>query len=127
MYEEDIHKTTLKMHEGHYEFLVMPFGLTNAPSSFQALMNLVFKPLLRKSMLVFFYDILVFSKSWSEHLLQLEEVLSLLRPHQLFTEKEKCHFGNTSIEYLDHVISHGPWLWIRPKLITCYNGQPHNW
>ncbi|KAG8473465.1 hypothetical protein CXB51_035759 [Gossypium anomalum] len=95
MWEPDVHKTAFRTHEGHYEFLVMLFGLTNAPSSFQALMNSVFKPLLRKFVLVFFDDILV----------------------------TKCCFGTSQIEYLGHVLYAGTISMDKSK-IECISSWP---
>lgn len=103
--EGDEYKTAFKTHQGLYEFKVMPFGLTNTPASFQALMNEIFRSQLRKTVLVFFDDILVYSQTFEDHLAHLEEVFSIIRAHKLFIKESKCSFGQTQLEYLGHIIS----------------------
>lgn len=100
MNPKEVEKTAFRTHEGHYEFLVMPFGLTNAPCSFQSLMNDVFRPFLRTFVLVFFDDILIFSKTWADHLHQVSLTLAKLREHQLYAKMSKCAFGKQQVEYL---------------------------
>ena len=105
MYGPNIHKTTFRTHDGHYSFLVMPFGLTNAPAIFQSFMNDIFRPFLRKIILVFFDDILIYSRNLDDHLQHLKNTFELLKKHSLLSKRSKCYFAQTIVEYLGHYIS----------------------
>jgi hypothetical protein len=124
MKESDIPKMAFHTHEGHYEFLVMPFGLCNAPSTFQSLMNHVFRPFLRHFVLVFFDDILIYSKTWKDHLTHVDQVLSLLAQHQLFLKQSKCAFGASEVEYLGHLVGKDG-VRVDPKNIEAMQDWPH--
>jgi hypothetical protein len=124
MQEADIPKTTFRTHEGHYEFLVMPFGLCNAPSTFQSLMNHVFCPFLHHFVLVFFDDILIYSKTWQSHLSHVDQILHLLSQHQIFLKQSKCAFGTSEVEYLGHIVGKAS-VRVDPKKIEAMQDWPH--
>jgi hypothetical protein len=105
MHLDDVEKTTFRTHQGLFEFFVMPFGQSNAPTTFQALMNDVLLPFLRRFVLVFFDDILIYSSSWSEHLPHVRTVFRTLQDHQLVLKRSKCAAGLSYVAYMGHVIS----------------------
>jgi hypothetical protein len=98
-------KTAFQTHLGHYEFNVMAFGLTGAPGTFQGAMNNTLAPGLRKFVIVFFDDILVYSKTYEEHLSHLEQVFIWLQQDKWHSKLSKCKFAQEAISYLGHVIS----------------------
>lgn len=99
------HKTAFQTHWGQFEFTVMAFGLTGAPNTFQGAMNTTLFPLLRKCTLVFFDDILVYSRTLEEHLQHLRQVFTMLAQDQWKVKFSKCRFAQQSITYLGHVVS----------------------
>ena len=105
MCESDREKTAFTTYSGLYEFNVMPFGLCNAPATFQRLMELVLTGLTQKSCMVYIDDILVFRKTFEEHLIHLRQVFDRLRRVGLRLKPKKCSFVRDRVEYLGHVVS----------------------
>lgn len=103
--KEDQYKTAFQTHFGHFEYKVMPYGLTGAPATFQTTMNHILAPLLRKCVVVFINDILIYSKSPEEHIQHVKMVFELLREHQFKVRLSKCTFAKQQLVYLGHVIS----------------------
>ena len=90
---------------GLYEFLVTPFGLANAPSTYQRLMEYVLRNLTYKICLIYLDDILVYSRTFMEHLDHLRQVFDRLRHANLKLKPSKCNFVCTKVNYLGHVVS----------------------
>lgn len=76
----------------------------NALATFQSCMNHVFNKQLWKFVLVFFDDILIYSRTWEEHLQHLDEVLEILEEKKFYAKIFKCEFGMKKMLYLGHII-----------------------
>lgn len=98
-------KTAFQTHSGHFEYKVMSFGLAGALATFLIAMNDTLQPLLRKCVLVFFDDILIYSRTLPDHEEHLRQVLTLLRRDQWKVKRSKCEFAQQQLAYLGHVVS----------------------
>lgn len=105
MDHSDVPKTAFNVENGHYEFLRMPMGLKNSPSTFQRVMDNVLKDLQNTVCLVYLDDIIVFSTSLQEHMINLEKVFSKLRESNFKIQMDKSEFLKLETEFLGHVIS----------------------
>ena len=101
-------KSAFITHHGLFEFVCMPFGLCNAPATFQRLMQRVLTGLEGKMCFVFIiYDILVYSKTFEEHLECLQTVFARLREAGLRLKPKKCGLLQKEITFLGHVSASG--------------------
>ena len=104
MNPEDKEKTAFMADNSVYQFEVMPFGLINAPSTFQRYMQSVLKGILHKFVSVYIDDIIVYSKTFDEHVDHLTEVFRRLDEQDLRLHPEKCKFLCSELKFLGFIV-----------------------
>ena len=104
MEEEDKEKTAFITYEGLYEYNVMPFGLCNAPATFQRLMHIVLGDLIYTKAPVYLDDVNIHSKTFDQHLEDLQEVFDKIREANLKIRLDKCHFCDQEIKFLGYIV-----------------------
>lgn len=105
MKPDDVPKTAFNVEHGHFEFLRMPMGLKNSPSTFQRVMDNVLRDLQNTICLVYLDDIIVFSTSLQEHMVNLQKVFQRLRESNFKIQMDKSEFLKIETAYLGHIIS----------------------
>ena len=105
MDEDSKHKTAFVCHMGLFQFCRMPFGLTNAPATFQRIMSQLFAGKEWEFVSVYLDDLLIASKSMTEHMVHVKKVLSRLKDVGLRLKPSKCMFATEEIEYLGHTLT----------------------
>ena len=105
MNDESIDKTAFNCRQGHFEYLVMPMGLKNSPATFTKLMQSIFSNVSDEGILIYLDDILIYSKSESEHYKLIDIIFKTLRKHKLYIKLSKCEFFKSELEFLGHRIT----------------------
>ena len=103
--EEDKEKTAFSVPRGKYEFNVTPYGLTNAGASYQRMMDICLAGLPPERILAYLDDIVIFSSTFEQHVIDLRSVFDRLRAANISLKASKCVFASDEVEYLGYVLS----------------------
>ena len=104
--EKDKEKTAFSTPFGLYEYNRMVQGAKTSASTFQRCMENILRPMLYEGCVAFLDDVIIYSRTASEHLQLLDRALKLMRDAGLKIHPGKCTFMSTEVVYLGHVISH---------------------
>ena len=108
---------------GQYSWTVTPFGLVNSPASFSLVMSSVLRGLNYRVALCYVDDVIIFSKTFEDHLRHLNDVFTRLRTANLTLKPSKCTFAAPEVYYLGHIISkHG--VKVQPSKIEAVRSFP---
>lgn len=119
---KDRKKTAFVTQEGHFQWTCLPFGLKTSPAIFQRILsNIIRKYKMSDFATNYIDDILVFSKSFPEHIEHLEQLLEAIRKEGFRLKFTKCRFAENSVKYLGHIISNNSIYPINDNLITIKN------
>jgi hypothetical protein len=110
--EEDRPKTAFSTRDNHYQFTVLPQGITNGPATFRRVINHILGPSRWKYALAYIDDVIIYSKTFEEHLLHLNEICQILKEARFRLNPNKCEIARTQTDYLGHRIQQGE---IRPS------------
>jgi hypothetical protein len=122
-FEEDRPKTAFRTPFGHFPFKVLIEGLTNAPATFETVMNTILHAYIRKFVVVYIDDILIFSKSEAEHQAHVRLVLKVLKREKFYVCKAKSSFAQKEVKHLGHIVDNRGFALTPRKLRPSRRGQ----
>lgn len=119
---EDRKKTGFVTQEGHFQWTCLPFGLKTSPAIFQRILsNILRKYKLTDFAVNYIDDILIFSKSFEEHINHLKQLLEAIQTEGFRLKFTKCTFASDSIKYLGHIIQNNSIKPVKDNLISIRN------